>query len=230
MSRKGPCGRGWGEEQEQWASHGGGGGWQQDRWSSMARQVQQEHYKFPSFEEMNIASREQAAASRPSQDGPGRTSETRIRKTDQDLAALQEKWAVFQKEMQSSFDKERQRFLEKEQKLREEKDEHQANPYSALAELRNVIAEDEDMVETEEPEFFEDVQAEWDAFTKEVQEDDSAGISGILEAALRANTKAKNAPRADTRTPCRRAQEPPHRSPAATTTPAEHKKAENKPT
>ncbi|CAE7258694.1 unnamed protein product [Symbiodinium microadriaticum] len=69
----------------------------------------------------------------------------------------------------------RQRFLEKEQKLREEKDEHQANLYSALAELRNVIAED--MVETEEPEFFEDIQAEWDAFTKEVQEDDSAGIS-----------------------------------------------------
>ncbi|CAE7213875.1 unnamed protein product [Symbiodinium sp. KB8] len=87
----------------------------------------------------------------------------------------------------------RQRFLEKEQKLREEKDEHQANLYSALAELRNVIAED--MVETEEPEFFEDIQAEWDAFTKEVQEDDSAGISRILEAALRANTKAKNAPR-----------------------------------
>ena len=70
-----------------------------------------------------------------------RKTETRSRKLDQELEAVEAKWKQYQKELQAAFITERTKYIEKKAKIEKEVAENQQAKIEALKELQDIFSD-----------------------------------------------------------------------------------------
>ncbi|CAE7193816.1 unnamed protein product [Symbiodinium sp. CCMP2592] len=201
--------------------HGGGwdpeywdySGWQRDRRPAgpKAPKAPSETWSFPTVDDMKVKKKENKPATvnentsmataagslaRSVQKALNqvRKHEAKMRKNASDASELQEKWDMYQQELQQIFVKERQRFKEKIRHLEDDKKDIQENLDYALAELQAVFMEDEDTKDAPAPKIEEEAQDAWDALIAGA--DEQPEISKILESALAAKSQLQQATKA----------------------------------